>query len=81
MRVCILQVPMSMVRTDSMQRLLRRYKGKYKRVVGFQPTGWTLTKNMGKQAGKRRGNGAIILYQVNNQRKCCIKCTFENSIP
>lgn len=48
-----------------MQKLLKRYRGKYTKIVGFQPTGWTFTKNMGRQVGKRRGTGAVVLYQVN----------------
>ncbi|GMH35758.1 hypothetical protein BSKO_03626 [Bryopsis sp. KO-2023] len=58
-------VPLNQVRTDVMGNIMKRYRGKYTTVVGFQPTGWTFTKGMGKKTfGKRRKHGNMILYQV-----------------
>lgn len=58
-------VPLWMVSHKHMTNSLKFYRGRFTNVVGFQPTGWTHTRDTSStKAGRRRKKGTIITYSV-----------------
>ena len=58
-------VPLWMISHKHMTNSLKFYRGRFTNVVGFQPTGWTHTRDTSStKAGRRRKKGTIITYQV-----------------
>lgn len=59
-------VPLWMISEKHMSNALKHYRGRYKNVVGFQPTGWAHAKLKSKSKGisRKRKKGTIIIYSV-----------------
>ncbi|KAL4522626.1 hypothetical protein Ndes2526A_g01010 [Nannochloris sp. 'desiccata'] len=58
-------VPLWMVSQKHMAKTLKYYRGRFTNIVGFQPTGWTHTRDTTcTKAGRRRQKGTLITYQV-----------------
>lgn len=58
-------VPLWMISQKHMAKTLKYYRGRFTNVVGFQPTGWTHTRDTtSTKAGRRRQKGTLITYQV-----------------
>jgi DNA cross-link repair 1A protein len=58
-------VPLWMISQKHMAKTLKYYRGRFTNIVGFQPTGWTHTRDTtSTKAGRRRQKGTLITYQV-----------------
>jgi DNA cross-link repair 1A protein len=58
-------VPLWMVSQKHMANTLKFYRGRFTNIVGFQPTGWTHTRDTtSTKAGRRRQKGTLITYTV-----------------
>jgi DNA cross-link repair 1A protein len=58
-------VPLWMVSQKHMAKTLKYYRGRFTNIVGFQPTGWTHTRDTtSTKAGRRRQKGTLITYSV-----------------
>jgi DNA cross-link repair 1A protein len=58
-------VPLWMISQKHMAKTLKYYRGRFTNIVGFQPTGWTHTRDTtSTKAGRRRQKGTLITYSV-----------------